>query len=113
MWMQRGRACGGWSDDKKYYFDETGAMVTGITVIKEKFYSFNANGKFNKEKTQKIRKTAKYEKPFSGLQKYIGKPKKQNIMPAVMEEAKMGFSPMRDLQFIRLSRTKEPRFLWE
>lgn len=85
-----GRACGGWSDDKKYYFDETGAMVTGITVIKEKFYSFNANGKFNKEKTQKIRKTAKYEKPFSGLQKYIGKPKKAKYYASCYGRGKDG-----------------------
>lgn len=71
-----GMAVSGWSDDKKYYFDKTGAMVTGITVIKEKFYCFQANGRYNQAKTQKIRKTARYEKPFSDLQKFIGKPKK-------------------------------------
>lgn len=85
-----GRACSGWSDDKKYYFDETGAMVTGITVIKEKFYSFNANGRYNKEKTQKIRKTAKYEKPFSGLKKYIGKPKKAKYYASCYGRGKDG-----------------------
>jgi len=71
-----GKAVSGWSDDKKYYFDKTGEMVTGIVVLKEKFYCFQAGGKYNKAKTQKIRKTAKYEKPFSNLKKYIGSPKK-------------------------------------
>lgn len=71
-----GRALSGWSEDKSYYFDKTGEMVTGITVLKEKFYCFNTSGKYNKEKTQKVRKAAKYEKPFSNLKKYIGKPKK-------------------------------------
>ena len=71
-----GNPVSGWSKDKKYYFYKDGELATGIVVIKEKFYCFTANGKFNDAKTQKIRKAAKYEKPFSALQKLIGKPKK-------------------------------------
>ncbi len=72
----KGRAVSGWSSDKTYYFDKTGEMVTGIQVIKEKFYCFYASGKLNQQKTEKIRRAAKYEHPFSSLKKYIGNPKK-------------------------------------
>lgn len=85
-----GKAVSGWSDDKKYYFDKTGEAVTGITVIKEKFYCFYASGKYNSTKTQKIRKVAKYEKPFSNLQKYIGKPKKAKYYASCYGKGKDG-----------------------
>lgn len=71
-----GKAFSGWSADKKYYFDKTCEPVTGITVIKGKFYSFSKSGRLKQNKTQKIRRAAKYEKPFSSLKKYIGDPKK-------------------------------------
>ncbi len=87
---EQGMAYSGWSEDKKYYFDETGAMVTGITVIKEKFYVFHASGKYNKTKTQKIRKAAKYEQPLSGLQKYIGKPQKAKYYASCYGKGKDG-----------------------
>lgn len=85
-----GMACSGWSEDKKYYFDKTGAAVTGITVIKEKFYCFYASGAYNKNKTQKIRKTAKYEKPFADLKKYIGKPQKAKYYASCYGKGKDG-----------------------
>lgn len=85
-----GKAVNGWSEDKKYYFDKTGEMVTGIVVIKEKFYCFQSGGKYNKTKTQKIRKTAKYEKPFSNLKKYIGSPKKARYYASCYGKGKDG-----------------------
>lgn len=85
-----GKALSGWSKDKNYYFDQTGEMATGVTVLKEKFYFFNASGKYNKDKTQKIRKAAKYEKPFSDLQKYIGKPKKAKYYASCYGKGKDG-----------------------
>lgn len=71
-----GKAVSGWSGGKKYYFDKTGEAATGITVIKEKFYCFYKSGRLNEKKTQKIRRAAKYEQPFSSLRKYIGEPEK-------------------------------------
>lgn len=71
-----GNPLSGWSKDKKYYFYKDGEVATGIVVIKEKFYSFTASGKYNDAKTKKIRGAAKYEKPFAPLRKLIGKPKK-------------------------------------
>ena len=86
----KGKALSGWSADKKYYFDETGEMATGITVIKEKFYCFYASGKWNQTKTQKIRKAAKYEQPFSNLKKYIGNPKKSKYFDSCYGAGKDG-----------------------
>lgn len=85
-----GKALSGWSKDQTYYFDKTGEMVTGVTVLKEKFYCFNASGRYNKEKTQKIRKAAKYEKPFTNLSKYIGKPKKAKYYASCYGRGKDG-----------------------
>lgn len=64
------------SGDKKYYFKKDGEAATGIIVIDEKFYCFGKNGKYNKQKTKKIRKAARYKKPFANLKKFIGKPDK-------------------------------------
>lgn len=85
-----GKALSGWSQDKTYYFDKTGEMVTGAIVLKEKFYFFNASGRYNKDKTQKIRKAAKYEKPFADLLKYIGKPKKAKYYTSCYGKGKDG-----------------------
>lgn len=71
-----GTAQKGWSEDKKYYFYETGEMVTGIEVFHEKFYYFGVSGKYNEAKTKQLRKAAKYEASFAGLKKLIGKPVK-------------------------------------
>ncbi len=87
---KEGKAISGWSPDKTYYFDETGEMATGITVIKEKFYCFYASGKFNQKKTQKIRKAAKYESKFSNLKKYIGEPKKSKYYDSCYGAGKDG-----------------------
>ena len=85
-----GKAASGWSPDKKYYFDKTGEPVTGITVIKEKFYCFSKNGRLNQAKTQKIRKAAKYRQPFSSLEKYIGKPEKSKYFDSCYGAGKDG-----------------------
>lgn len=85
-----GKAVSGWSADKKYYFDKTGEPVTGITVIKEKFYCFSKSGKLNQTKTQKIQKAAKYEQPFSSLKKYLGKPKKSSYYESCYGAGKDG-----------------------
>lgn len=85
-----GKAASGWSADKKYYFDKTGEATTGITVIKEKFYCFAENGRLNQQKTQKIRKAAKYEQPFSSLKKYIGKPEKSSYYKSCYGAGKDG-----------------------
>ena len=71
-----GTAAKGWSEDKTYYADETGKVTTGIFVQKEKFYVFDAKGKYQEEKTKQLRKAAKYEKPFAPVKEIIGKPKK-------------------------------------
>lgn len=85
-----GKAASGWSPDKKYYFDKTGEPVTGITVIKEKFYCFSKNGRLNQAKTQKIRKAAKYGQPFSSLEKYIGNPEKSKYFDSCYGAGKDG-----------------------
>lgn len=91
----KGKAMKGWYRNKTYYFDKTGKMVkgwnssktfyfnkttgkklTGAHVINDKFYVFGSNGKYNKTKTAKLRKAAKYQKSFSGIQKILGAPKK-------------------------------------
>ncbi len=66
----------GWTEDKTHYFYEDGEVATGIVVINKKFYCFNQNGKYLVQKTAKIRKAAKYEKPFANLKKFIGQPNK-------------------------------------
>ncbi len=66
----------GWTENKTHYFDENGDMAKGIVVINEKFYYFNSDGKYLAKKTAKIRKAAKYEKPFANLRKLIGEPNK-------------------------------------
>lgn len=71
---KNGTAAKGWSSDKKYYFDKTGTAVTGIVVVKEKFYSFQKSGKIDSSKSKKLQKAAVYEKNFSELKKLIGKP---------------------------------------
>lgn len=85
-----GAAISGWSDDRQYYFRENGEMVTGTAFMKGKFYAFGSGGKYSKEKTQKIRKAAKYEKPFSELKKYIGKPKKSEYLDSCYGNGKDG-----------------------
>lgn len=85
-----GKAASGWSPDKKYYFDKTGEITAGITVIKEKFYCFSKSGRLNQKKTQKIQKAAKYEQPFSSLKKYIGKPEKSNYYKSCYGAGKDG-----------------------
>lgn len=87
---KNGEAVSGWSKDQNYYFDETGEMVTGIIVLKAKFYCFNTGGKYNKAKTQKIRKAAGYEKPLAELLKYIGKPKKSKYYASCYGDGKDG-----------------------
>lgn len=80
----------GWSDDKKYYYDKNGEMVTGIAVIEGKFYCFKSDGKYDKSKTKKIQKAATYEKPFSKLKKYIGKPNKSKYLASCYGKGKDG-----------------------
>lgn len=72
----KGLAAKGWSKDKTYYFSANGRMLTGIQVIGEKFYSFGKNGKYDKDKTKKLRKASVYEKDMADLYRLIGKPKK-------------------------------------
>lgn len=69
-----GTAAKGWNSGKTYYFDKTGTAVTGIYVIKDKFYSFQKTGKLDSAKTKKLQKAAVYEKNFSDLKKMIGEP---------------------------------------
>lgn len=77
----KGLAAKGWSKDKKYYFSKTGRMLTGIRVMNEKFYSFGKNGKYDKDKTKKLRKASAYEKDMTDLYRLIGKPKKSQYSP--------------------------------
>lgn len=85
-----GKAVSGWSSDKKYYFDKTGEITTGITVIKEKFYCFYKSGRLNQAKTQKIQKAAKYGQSFSSLKKYLGQPKKSSYYESCYGAGKDG-----------------------
>lgn len=72
----KGRAVKGWSKNKKNYFYETGEMVTGIDAFKEKFYCFSASGTYDKAKTDKLRRAARYTKPLAPVLEIIGKPLK-------------------------------------
>lgn len=72
----KGLAAKGWSTNKKYCFSKNGRMLTGIHVMNEKFYSFGKNGKYDKDKTKKLRKASAYEKDMADLYRLIGKPKK-------------------------------------
>ena len=85
-----GKALSGWSDDKNFYFDKTGEMATGITVLNGRFFYFNAGGRYNTEKTAKIRKAAKYEAPFANLKKYIGKPVRTQYQSSCYGKGKDG-----------------------
>lgn len=80
----------GWTEDKTHYFYENGEVATGIIVINKKFYCFNSNGKYLAEKTEKIRKAAKYEKPFSKLKKFIGNPNKSKYYASCYGNGKDG-----------------------
>ncbi|MEI3339492.1 MAG: hypothetical protein V8R80_05655 [Eubacterium sp.] len=86
----KGQAVGGWTKSKKYRFYENGKMVTGIEVFNEKFYYFNASGKYNAEKTAQLRKAAKYEKDFSDLKALIGEPKKAKYYDGCYGDGKDG-----------------------
>ncbi|MCI9077389.1 MAG: hypothetical protein HFH68_00515 [Lachnospiraceae bacterium] len=88
--MPDGTAINGWTKDHKYYFYENMEMAKGIIVIKKKFYCFNADGKYNIKKTSKIRKAAKYEKPFAGLKKIIGNPDKSRYCASCYGNGKDG-----------------------
>lgn len=83
-------AASGWSKDKKHYFDNNGEMVTGIVLIEGKFYSFKNNGQYDKSTTKKVQKAAAYEKPFSKLKKYIGKPNKSKYLASCYGKGKDG-----------------------
>ncbi len=85
-----GTAASGWAEDKTYYFYETGEAATGYAVVKDKFFYFNANGRYAAAKTKKVRKAAKYEKPFAELQKLIGKPEKSRYAPSCYGKGKDG-----------------------
>ena len=78
------------SDGKKYYLYENGQAATGIIIIDGNFYCFNTNGKYNKPKTVKIRKAAKYKKPFDNLKKFIGKPNKKKYYTSCYGNGKDG-----------------------
>lgn len=86
----QGTAAKGWSQDKNYYSDSTGTCITGIQVLKEKFYAFGSSGKYDKTKTTKLRKAAKYEKNISALKKLIGKPKKTKYYSSCYGDGKDG-----------------------
>ncbi len=70
----KGFAASGWSKDKKYYFGEDGKMCTGICAIKEKFYCFGQNGKYDENKTKELRSAAVYDKDMTDLYRLIGYP---------------------------------------
>lgn len=80
----------GWTEDKTHYFDENGEAATGIVVINEKFYCFNSDGKYLAKKTSKIRKAAKYEKPFANLKKLLGEPNKSKYYASCYGNSKDG-----------------------
>jgi glucan-binding YG repeat protein len=85
-----GIAASGWSKDKTYYFDKTGKRITGIQVIKGKFYSFASSGKINSSKTKKLQKAAKYEKNIATLRKLLGKPSKVRYYSSCYGDGKDG-----------------------
>lgn len=85
-----GTAVSGWTADRTYYCYESGVAATGIIVIDGKFYCFGESGKYNKQKTKKIRKAAKYKKPFANLKKIIGKPDKAKYYSSCYGNGKDG-----------------------
>lgn len=71
----------GSSGKKKYYFGANGNAVTGVCVIKGKFFVFNSEtAVYNEDKTKNIRSIAKYGKSFTALKKQLGKPKKTEYL---------------------------------
>lgn len=85
-----GTARSGWTDDRKYYFYENGEMAAGIILINRKFCCFKANGRYNADKTSKVRKAAKYKKPFTNVKKLIGAPKKSKYYASCYGRGKDG-----------------------
>lgn len=86
----QGTAAKGWTKDRKYYFDKTGKRLTGIQVIKGKFYAFGSSGVYSKSKTKKLQKAAKYEKDISALKKLIGNPQKKKYYSSCYGDGKDG-----------------------
>ncbi len=80
----------GWTENNKYYFYENGEPASGIVVIGKKFYCFNQDGKYLVKKTDKIRKAAKYKKPFANLKKIIGQPDKSKYYASCYGNGKDG-----------------------
>ena len=80
----------GWAESRQYYFYKDGEMATGIMLVNGKFYCFKSNGKYNANKTSKIQKAAKYEKPFANLKKLIGNPNKTKYYASCYGSGKDG-----------------------
>ncbi|MCX4304112.1 MAG: hypothetical protein OSJ66_08960 [Clostridia bacterium] len=74
----------------KYYLKNDGSAAKGVMFIKEKFYYFGNDMKYNAAKTKKIRNAAKYEKPFFKLKKLIGKPDKAKYYSSCYGKGKDG-----------------------
>lgn len=85
-----GTAAAGWDKNKTHYFFETGEMAKGVQVLEEQFYGFKPNGAYDEARTKKLRKAAKYEKPFAALKKMIGEPKNAVYYPSGDKQGKEG-----------------------
>ena len=72
-----GKAAPGWNRKKTYYYGKTGEAKKGVVMLNNKFFFFGKKGKYDRNKTIKIRHAAKEKKNIKLLLKLIGKPKKR------------------------------------
>lgn len=72
-----GRAKAGWDSGKVRRFAENGRMMTGTTVVGEKFYVFSAKGRYDEAKTKQLRAAARIDADAAPLLKLLGSPQKR------------------------------------
>ena len=61
---------------KKYLVKKNGKACVGTVIIDGKFYISGKTGKYLSDKSKKLRKAAKANKPMTPVYQLIGKPKK-------------------------------------
>ncbi len=71
-----GRAKAGWNSKKTRYYNKKGQMLTGDSVVGEKFLAFSSSGVYNSARTAKLRSASVLEKDASKLIALLGTPKK-------------------------------------
>jgi len=73
---EKGKAAPGWSTDKKHRFNKQGELMTGISVVKSRFYAATPTGRYQEKLTKKLNKLAKAGTRATELRRLLGKPKR-------------------------------------